>query len=85
MLACMRTTVRLPDDLYRRAKARAAESGVTFTQLLEDALRLVLARTDTAGEEAAPYEVRPLPAGDGLQAGVDLHDQAALLDVMEGR
>ncbi|MFP5308672.1 MAG: ribbon-helix-helix protein, CopG family [Actinomycetes bacterium] len=81
----MRTTVRLPDDLYRRAKARAAESGVTFTQLLEDALRLVLARTDTAGEEAAPYEVRPLPAGDGLQAGVDLHDQAALLDVMEGR
>lgn len=82
MLVCMRTTVRLPDDLYRRAKARAAESGVTFTQLLEDALRAVLSR-DQAGEDPATYEVRPLPAGRGVQPGVDLSDQAGLLDLME--
>ena len=83
MLRCMRTTVRLPDDLYRRAKARAAESGVTFTQLLEDALRQVL-HEGQASEDAAPYEVHPLPAGNGLHAGVDLNDQASLLDVMDG-
>lgn len=82
MLLCMRTTVRLPDDLYRRAKARAAESGVTFTQLLEDALRSVL-QADRASEDRAPYEVRPLPAGRGLQPGVDLRDQASLLDRMD--
>lgn len=83
MLMCMRTTVRLPDDLYRRAKARAAESGVTFTQLLEDALRLVLSRGEGGGEEPPPYRVHPLPAGQGLQPGVDLDDQAALLDLMD--
>ncbi len=84
MLMCMRTTVRLPDDLYRRAKARAAESGVTFTQLLEDALRAILSR-DQTGEEPATYEVRPLPEGRGVQPGVDLTDQAGLLDLMDER
>lgn len=84
MLMRMRTTVRLPDDLYRRAKARAAASGVTFTQLLEDALRAVLT-DERAAEESPLYEVQPLPAGRGLQPGVDLNDQAALLDVMEDR
>lgn len=84
MLVCMRTTVRLPDDLYRRAKARAAESGVTFTQLLEDALRAILSR-DQAGEAPATYAVRPLPGGRGLQPGVDLTDQAGLLDLMDER
>lgn len=78
----MRTTVRLPDDLYRRAKARAAESGVTFTQLLEDALRVVLSR-DQAAEPRTVYEVRPLPRGRGVQPGVDLTDQAGLLDLMD--
>ncbi len=82
MLSCMRTTVRLPDDLYRRAKARAAESGVTFTQILEDALRAILSR-DQAGEATATYEVRPLPRGRGLQPGVDLTDQAGLLDLLD--
>lgn len=82
MIRCMRTTVRLPDDLYRRAKARAAESGVTFTQLLEDALRAILSR-DQVGDEPAVYRVQPLPSGRGLQPGVDLADQAALLDVMD--
>lgn len=82
MLRCMRTTVRLPDDLYRRAKARAAESGVTFTQLLEDALRAILSR-DQVGEEPAVYGVQPLSSGRGPQPGVDLADQAALLAVMD--
>ncbi|HEX9888245.1 MAG TPA: CopG family transcriptional regulator [Nitriliruptorales bacterium] len=80
----MRTTVRLPDDLHERAKKRAAEAGVTFTQLLEDALRLVL-RDDLASEAAGRYEVDPLPRGCGLQAGVDLTDTSALIELMEGR
>ena len=36
---CMKTTVEIPDDLYRRAKSRAAESGQSFRSLLVDALR----------------------------------------------
>lgn len=40
----MQTTLRLPDDLYRAAKARAAEEGITLTRLLEESLRQRLAR-----------------------------------------
>jgi predicted transcriptional regulator len=66
----MRTTVRLPDELHARAKQRAAESGMTFTELLEEALRLVLRDADPV---------------DQPEAGVDLTDSAALVDLMEGR
>lgn len=38
----MRTTVRLPDDLIRRAKRKAAAEGRTFTALVEEGLRTVL-------------------------------------------
>jgi hypothetical protein len=35
-----RTTVRLPEDLIRRAKIEAAAEGRTLTSLIEDGLRL---------------------------------------------
>jgi hypothetical protein len=38
----MKTTVELPDDLYRRAKAEAALRGRKFRELVEEGLRLVL-------------------------------------------
>lgn len=38
----MKTTVELPDDLYRRAKAEAALRGRKFRELIEEGLRLVL-------------------------------------------
>jgi hypothetical protein len=38
----MKTTVELPDDLYRRAKAEAALRGRKFRELLEEGLRLAL-------------------------------------------
>jgi hypothetical protein len=39
----MKTTIEVPDDLYRRAKARAALSGRKLKDLVEEGLRLVLA------------------------------------------
>jgi hypothetical protein len=39
----MKTTVEVPDDLYRRAKAEAALSGRKLKDLIEEGLRLVLA------------------------------------------
>jgi hypothetical protein len=41
--ARMKTTVELPDDLYRRAKAEAALRGRKLRDLFEEGLRLVLA------------------------------------------
>jgi len=35
----MQTTLRLDDDLYRRAKAQAAEQGISLTRLVEEAIR----------------------------------------------
>ena len=38
----MKTTVEVPDDLYRKAKAEAALSGRKLKDLVEEGLRLVL-------------------------------------------
>lgn len=57
MLVCMRTTINLPDALAAEAKARAASEGRTFTSLVEEGLRSVLANDtpDRGGQlEALP-------------------------------
>jgi hypothetical protein len=41
----MKTTVELPDELYRRAKAEAALRGRKLKDLVEEGLRLVLETT----------------------------------------
>lgn len=78
----MRTTIRLPDDLLKEAKKRAAERGTTLTQLVEEALRESLARARDEGDHAEPVTLTTVD-GSGLQPGVDLDDSAALLDLME--
>lgn len=77
----MRTTIRLPDDLLRRAKARAAEQGESLTEYIETALRHYV-----HSQDARLTRTRiPLPSfrGEGLCPGVDLDDSSALLDHME--
>lgn len=81
MLGHMRTTIRLPDDLYRRVRVRAAGDGRTVTSFIEEALRAALARHEEQPEHA-PYRVTPIE-GRGLHPGVDLDDTAALLDLMD--
>jgi hypothetical protein len=78
----MRTTIRLNDELLREAKAHAAATDRTLTQLIEDALRIALARRDAAAER--PRVDLPVFRGSGLQPGVNLDSNAALLDLMEG-
>jgi hypothetical protein len=52
----MKTTVEVPDDLYRRAKAEAALRGRKLRDLIEEGLRLVL-------EERRPARRQPSLAG----------------------
>lgn len=77
----MRTTVDVQEDLLREAKARAARSGRTLGQVVDDALRALFQR----GEEAERRGRVTLPTfrGAGLQPGIDLDDSASLLDMME--
>lgn len=80
----MRTTVRLNDDLLRKTRALAAETGRTLTAVIEDALREALARA--RARRKRPRVALPTFRGQGLQPGVDLDDSAGLLDVMnDGR
>ena len=49
----MKTTVEMPDDLYRRAKAEAALRGRKLKDLVEEGLRLVL-ETPRTGDGTKP-------------------------------
>ena len=75
-----RTTVRLPDDLVRRAKRKALAEGRSLTALIEDGLRRVLA--DRAPARKAERVLPPVSsATGGLMPGVDLEDAAALQEI----
>ena len=78
----MRTTIRLDDELLREAKAHALATDRTLTQLIEDALREALARRHGAAKRPA-IRLRTFK-GSGVQPGVNLDSNAALLDLMDG-
>lgn len=81
MLICMRTTINLPDALAVEAKARAAAERRTFTSLVEEGLRSVLA----GGDRQGGHPLEPLPAyGDPDDSAlVDLADRDALWSALE--
>jgi ribbon-helix-helix CopG family protein len=77
----MRTTVRLPPGLMAQVKKLARDTGRSMTQVIEDALRVAVARTGPARAKTATIVT---VSGGGLQPGIDLDDTAALLDRMDG-
>lgn len=78
----MRTTVILPDSLLAEAKRYALETGRPLTRLIEDSLRETLARSR---KNPARTEVRlPSFGGGRLMPGVQLDDNAALREIMDG-
>jgi predicted component of type VI protein secretion system len=75
-----RTTVRLPDDLIRRAKRKALAEGRSLTALIEDGLRRVL--NDRAPSARTKRVLPPVSsAAGGLMPGVNLDDAAALQEI----
>ena len=78
--APMRTTIDVDDALLRAVKARAARERRTLKETFELALRAYL-----AGPAGAPADPPPIPVfrGEGVQPGVELTDNAALLAIME--
>jgi hypothetical protein len=77
----MRTTIRIDDELLKKAKQLAARSGKSLTAVIEDALRESLARQELSSTREPVHLVTF--KGKGLLPGVDLDDSAALLDLME--
>jgi hypothetical protein len=77
----MRTIINLDDELHRRAKAYAARLGTSLTALVEEALRLRLARPASRRQGGVRL---PTFRGDGLQPGVTLDDMDGVYDRMDG-
>jgi plasmid stability protein len=81
MLLCMRTTIKLDDEIFRAYKQRAAARGTTFAQEVEDVLRADLnARRELVAHE--PFETLVFD-GDGSPALIDINDNRALQQLMD--
>ena len=58
----MRTTIDIPDELFRRAKSEAALRGRKLKDLVEEGLRRVLEKEQPAAEaEPKPLPRKPRP------------------------
>jgi hypothetical protein len=58
----MRTTVEIPDELFRRAKSEAALTGRKLKDLVEEGLRLVMEKEKPPGVvEKKPPRRNPRP------------------------
>lgn len=54
----MKTTVDIPDALFRRAKKHCADRGISFRVLLETGLRIALDQPKSAGFRLKPFGFR---------------------------
>ena len=77
----MRTTVNIDEVLLRQARVVAAETGRSLGEVVDDALRTLLAMRQR--QPARQPVVLPTFGGSGLRPGVDLEDGDALEDVMD--
>ena len=65
----MKTTVEIPDALFREAKSYAARRGVPFREVVAQGLRLALEPSRTPGRR---FRLRTVTTkGEGLQCGED--------------
>lgn len=78
MLVCMRTTINLHDGLAEEAKRRAAAEGRTFTSLVEEGLRAVLATPPHR-----PHPPLPTHAHPNDRQLIDLEDKEALWEILD--
>lgn len=82
MLRCrgVRTTITIDEAVYREAKALAARSARSVSELIEDAVRAALRSVEVDGADVAPL---PTFGRGGTLPGVDLGDRSSLLAAMD--
>jgi hypothetical protein len=73
----MKTTVELPDELFVRAKKRAAERRTTLRDLIERGLRRELAERRSIRR---PRRITWVTVDGGLPPGIDLSNRERLYD-----
>ena len=75
----MRTTLTIPDPVYRQAKAEAARRGATIGSVVEAALRAYL-EDSSAPAQTLPPLTRSVTA---FRPGVDLDDMSAVWEMVD--
>lgn len=81
MFRHMRTTFIIDDNLMKRVREKAAQSGKTITAIVEEALVGHLAGDTVARSN---YSLKWNPVGGKPLPGVDLADRDSLYEMMEG-
>jgi hypothetical protein len=76
----MRTTIRINDDLLKRAKKQAADEARALTSLVEDGLALILSKPKTNRRKRVELPVSK--ATGGILPGIDLNRSGDLDEVM---
>jgi hypothetical protein len=76
----MRTTIRINDDLLKRAKKQTVDEGRTLTSLVEDGLALILSKPKTSRRKRVELPVSK--ATGGIFHGIDLNRSSDLEEVM---
>ena len=77
-----RTTIRLHEPLLAETKRFAAAAGKSMTAVIEDALKFYLAGQKRV--RRTPQIKLKTVGGEGLQADVDIDNNAELLDYLDG-
>lgn len=77
----MRTTIRVDDELLAEAKGLAAQRHTSLNSIMEEALRLILARQQAAAERSR-VEL-PTFGGSGTMPGVDTGDWDTVKRLLE--
>ena len=79
----MRTTLVIPDSIYRRAKQAARAQGRTLSDMVTEAMTIQLSANKKEAESATvPYRIKPVAMG---VSQVDVNDREALSRRMDGR
>ncbi|HEY1803705.1 MAG TPA: hypothetical protein VGG45_04425 [Terracidiphilus sp.] len=68
----MRTTVDLPDDIYRAIKVMAAERGKTVRELVLEGLEMVRAKRSGSESESSAESSQAGPLGADRETNEDL-------------
>ena len=79
MYLCMRTTIDIPDPLFRRAKKAAAEQGVALREIVLRALRTHLDPPAAAASYSFDWRVFP----GALRPGLPVDSNAALEELLD--
>lgn len=77
----MRTTIEITDELFRKAKKKAASEGVALREVIETALRFYLSKPRKGGD----YKLKWRTERGRILPGVHLDDRDALFDLMNER